>query len=251
MDLLTALFLAVLQAMTEFFPVSSSGHLAFAQALIPGFEQKGLVFDVWLHLATALSILLYYRRRLKDVLKKNFLFPLILATGVTGMAGFLLKTLAEKAFLIIPWVACNLFLTGLVLFLITKIRPGKGENVSLSAACIIGLAQGFAVFPGISRSGWTISAAVACGIRRDEAARFSFLAAVPVIFLVSVYEIFSTGMEARQFFRPEYSLSFLVAFVCGFAALTVFVPIVKKMRLHGFAIYCIILAGGMFFAYGI
>lgn len=250
MNYLTALLLGVIQALTEFFPVSSSGHLAFFQQILPGFEQQGLVFDVWLHVATATAILVYYRKDLKSFLKLDLLVPLIVTTGVTGVVGLLLDDLAEKAFSSIPWVAADLIVTGLFLLLITRVREGEREGVSFLSAVMIGIAQGLAVFPGFSRSGFTIVMALFLGLRRDTAARYSFVASVPVIMLASGYELFRSGVSLAQVSVSVYLSSFAVTFVFGLLALSLFVPLVRTMRLHAFSIYCIILAGGMFLIHG-
>ncbi|HPR63556.1 MAG TPA: undecaprenyl-diphosphate phosphatase [Thermoanaerobaculia bacterium] len=252
MTLPSALLLSLVQALTEFFPVSSSGHLAFVQMLLPDFQQTGLLFDLWLHLATMVAILLYYRKDLARYLTPRGLIPLVITTAVTGGLGLLLHDVAEVAFHTMPWVAGNLMVTGLVLALASRLPqrelPAKMTPVR---AALIGLAQGCAVFPGLSRSGLTVVACLAAGLDREEAARYTFIAAIPVILAASGYEILKTGVALSSVDPVLYLSSFLVTFLTGFLALALFVPMVKRLNLQGFSLYCIIVAGGMLIVHGI
>ncbi|HHQ47995.1 MAG TPA: undecaprenyl-diphosphate phosphatase, partial [Acidobacteria bacterium] len=190
-----AALLGVLQGVTEFLPVSSSGHLALAQMLMPGFHQPGVLFDAMLHMGTAAAIVVFERNRLIRWLRSpvgpRMLLLLIVGTLVTAVPGLPLRHLAEAAFGRPAWVGGGLLVTGLVV-LVTRFLAGGAtdeESTSWRQVAAIGLAQGLAVFPGISRSGMTIATGLGAGLERQWAARFSFLLAVPAIAGATVVEL--------------------------------------------------------------
>jgi len=181
MTLWQAVLLGVLQGLTEFLPVSSSGHLALAQMLIPGFQQPGVVFDATLHVGTAGAVVWFERRRILSWLGsssgRRLLALLVLGTIATVVVAFPLRRVAVAAFSQPLWVGFGLLLTG-VIVATTRFLPGGSGNESTTTwrqALAIGLAQGMAVFPGLSRSGVTIAASLGTGLDRGWAARFSFL----------------------------------------------------------------------------
>jgi len=243
-----AVFLGVLQGVTEFLPVSSSGHLALAQRLIPGFHQPGVLFDAMLHLGTAAAIVVFERRELARWLRGaaglRLLFLLVVGTAATAIPGLPLRHLAEAAFLRPAWVGAGLLLTGLVV-LGTRFLDGgdsREESTSWRQAAAIGLAQGFAVFPGISRSGSTIAAGLGAGLEREWAARFSFLLAVPAIAGATLVELVGArgqlGVVGAGFWQACL-LGSVAAAISGYFALGLVIRTVGSRVFHRFAWYCL------------
>jgi undecaprenyl-diphosphatase len=255
MSIIQSIILGIVQGLTEFLPVSSSGHLAIAQAIFKDFDQPGLLFDTLLHVATLLAVMVYFRKRIGKLFyaflgvfsskhrahyfeQKNLLYGLIIATIPTGIIGFLLKDRVETIFDKPIVVGYLLMVTSLMLFLAD--RKIKGGPVTPLKALIVGIAQGLAVFPGISRSGTTIFAGVSAGISREDAAEFSFLVSIPAICGAIV-------LQAKNFAALDtselkmYLLSMGVAFIFGLFAIGIMMEIVKRARMRFFAIYCLVL----------
>ncbi len=240
--------LGLLQGVTEFLPVSSSGHLALAQRLIPGFRQPGVTVDVLLHLGTALAVVWAERRHLRRWLTTRsgwrLLGVLAAGTAVTGVVGLALRGPATAAFSSPAAVGAFLVVTGMVV-LSTRFLPGGGAGegtVGFRQAVIVGLAQGLAVFPGVSRSGATIAAGLGAGLDRSWAARFSFLLSVPAIAAASTLELVEHGGELAaagpELLGPAF-LGALVAGVSGYAALKVVIRTVSSRAFHRFGLYCL------------
>ena len=170
MNLGIAVLLGVLQGLTEFLPVSSSGHLALAQILIPGFTQPGVVFDAMLHVGTAAAVVWYergeIRRWMTTAAGRRLLGLLVLGTLATAVIAFPVKSLAEAAFVKPLWVGVALLVTGCVVGLTRWLAGGSRAEAGTGwrQAVLIGLAQGAAVVPGLSRSGMTIAAALGAGL---------------------------------------------------------------------------------------
>jgi undecaprenyl-diphosphatase len=248
MSLGVAVLLGVLQGLTEFLPVSSSGHLALAQMVIPGFSQPGVVFDAMLHVGTAGAVVCYERREIGRWLTsadgRRLLGLLVLGTLATAVIAFPVKSTAEAAFQSSLWVGVALVVTGAIVGL-TRWLPGgeRGEkDTTWRQAALIGLVQGMAVFPGLSRSGLTISAALGAGLDRRWAARFSFLLGVPAIAGVAVLEVFDER-HALAAAGSWYWLACLIgaaaAGIAGYAALAIVVQTLSSRVFHRFAWYCI------------
>ncbi|MEC9489006.1 MAG: undecaprenyl-diphosphate phosphatase [Halanaerobium sp.] len=247
MDLLHALFLGLIQGLTEFLPVSSSGHLVIFQNFL-GITGGALTFDVFLHLGTLLSILLVFRDDILDLLTG---FPgtireitlLILAVIPAGLAGILFKDFFTGFFASSRMVGWMLLITGAVLFIAeqrTTSSSGR-EEANLIDSLLIGIAQSLAILPGISRSGFTLSAGLMRGLKRSYAARFSFLISIPTIGGAALIE----GMDALGK-PPEVNwflvaAGTLVAFIAGVFAIKVLLKFLEQGRLKAFAIYCWIL----------
>jgi len=248
MTLWQAALLGVLQGLTEFLPVSSSGHLALAQMLIPGFEQPGVVFDATLHAGTACAVVWYERRTIRDWFSstsgRRLLALLMLGTLATVVVAFPLRHLAVAAFSLPVWVGIGLLVTGGVVAA-TKLLPGGtcGEkSTAWRHALAAGLAQGLAVFPGLSRSGVTIAASLGAGLDRGWAARFSFLLSVPVIAVVTAGQIVERQAEmmiAGNGFLLACLVGAVAAGVTGFFALQLVIATVSSRIFHRFAWYCI------------
>ena len=247
MTLWQAALLGVLQGLTEFLPVSSSGHLALAQMLIPGFEQPGVVFDATLHAGTAGAVVWFERRSILSWLGsspgRRLLALLVLGTIATVVVAFPLRRVAVAAFSQPLWVGFGLLLTG-VIVATTRFLPGGSGNESTTTwrqALAIGLAQGMAVFPGLSRSGVTIAASLGTGLDRGWAARFSFLLSVPIIAVVTVGQVFERKAElviAGNGFLIACTVGALAAGITGYFALQLVIKTVSSRIFHRFAWYC-------------
>jgi len=248
MTLWTAALLGVLQGVTEFLPVSSSGHLALAQMLIPGFSQPGVVFDAMLHVGTAAAVVWYERRHIVEWVSTRNGHRLIgliaLGTIATAVLAFPLRSIAVAAFVKPLWVGVALVVTGGVVASTARLSGGPGDEKTMTwrQTLAVGLAQGLAVFPGLSRSGVTIAAGLAGGLDRTWAPRFSFLLSVPAVAAVAVLEVF--GAWRLPLHQPNgFGLVCLIgataAAIAGYLALVVVIKTVSSRIFHRFAWYCI------------
>lgn len=243
MDLLQAILLGALQGITEWLPISSSGHLALAQMLMG--LQVPVSFDIMLHLGTLLAVLIYYWKRLLAItlaaIRLDFKSDegktalLILAGSIpTAIIGLAFKGFFESMFTSPILLGIALLLTGLVLFS-TKFFKGA-RKPELLDAIIIGIAQGIAVAPGISRSGWTISAGMARGIEREKAADFSFLLSIPALVGAAAIE----GRKAAFSGLDPLAIAagVAVAGLVGYASIALLLKLIRRGNFHLFAFYC-------------
>jgi undecaprenyl-diphosphatase len=243
-----ALALGVLQGLTEFLPVSSSGHLALAQILIPGFSQPGVVFDAMLHVGTAMAVVWFERRQLRRWLSSlsslRLAALLVVATLATALLAFPLRRLATAAFEHSAWIGVGLLVTGAVL-IVARFLSGGGAGEAetrFGQAVAMGLVQGLAVFPGVSRSGSTIVAGLGCGLERAWAARFSFLLSVPAILGATMVEVLDHRAELSASggaFWLACALGTGAAAVAGYLALKMVLATVTSRVFHRFAWYCL------------
>ena len=248
MSLGIAVLLGVLQGLTEFLPVSSSGHLALAQLLIPGFTQPGVLFDVTLHVGTAAAVIWYERREILRWLSTSagtrLAGLLVLGTVATGVVAFPVKSVAESAFARPLWIGIALILTGFVVGA-TRWLPGGDRDESRITwldAAVVGLAQGMAVFPGLSRSGMTIATSLCVGLDRGWAARFSFLLGVPAILGVAVLELIDERhavAAAGAGYWTACVVGAVAAGVTGYVALKIVIATLSSRVFHRFAWYCV------------
>lgn len=259
MNLFDAVFLGLLQGLTEFLPVSSSGHLAIAQHFMPGFEPPGLLFEVMLHLGTMLAVILYFWRDLallatawfrsgeEAMLYRRLFLLLILASVPTAIIGLTFKDFFTGLFDNIAVVSLMLLVTGTVLFLSERFRhQERGEKeLTVMDALFAGTVQGAAIIPGISRSGSTIAALLIKGVDGATAARFSFLMALPAVLGAALLELSEVGGNLGGDL-PAYLAGTGVAFFSGMLAIRFLLAVIRKRRLFAFAIYCW-MAGSLFF----
>lgn len=243
-----SVLLGFVQGATEFLPVSSSGHLVITQALL-GIDIEGVAFEVAVHLATLVSILLVYRTRVVDLARGalardreaiEYVGLIVVATIPAGLLGVLAKDRIEALF-DNPWApGVALLVTGLILWSSRGARQqGEGLRPGWTAALLIGLAQAFALVPGISRSGSTVVAAMWLGLEAREAAAFSFLMAVPAIGGAAVLQIpdmTSAGIGGVS--TGVLLAGALVAGVTGVLAIRTFVAMLARKAFHFFAPYC-------------
>ena len=239
--------LGVVQGLTEFLPVSSSGHLVVAERAL-GVARQGVVVEVALHVATLAAVLVVYRGRSWEVLAGlsrgdggswRYVALLGLATIPAGLAGVLLGEWFEQAFSSLAIVGVDFLLTGAILW--STRRLGARATVrepSWRAAGGIGFAQAFAILPGISRSGSTVAAALWAGVRPAQAAEFSFLMSIPVIAGAAVLELPKLGTEATGVAALPLVVAFWAALLAGIAAIKLLVVLLERGAFHRFAPYC-------------
>ncbi|MBI4982442.1 MAG: undecaprenyl-diphosphate phosphatase [Candidatus Omnitrophica bacterium] len=235
------ILLGIIQGLTEFLPVSSSGHLVVVQKIM-GMQTEAVAVSVVLHLGTVLSLLVFF---FKDILKLfrdlKSVMLIGLVTVITGIIGLSGKDFLESLFSCPKLIALSWFITAGVLLFASRFLNGKREKINFKDAAILGFAQGIAIVPGISRSGITVSTLLFRGISAQESFRFSFLAAIPVIVGAAMLEIKDIGCIVVKEFG-NLAAGFLASFIFGLFALFVFRQALKKAKLQYFAYYCIILA---------
>jgi len=255
MDLLTALVLGIVQGVTEWLPISSSGHLVIFQHIL-GVNGNPVLFDAVVHLGTLFAVLLATREFVWRILKASLLalkgnpirnmkknsdartgYGAVLATIPIVMTGLLLQNYIESAFSSLWIVAITLPVTGLILF---SVRGKKGEKKepSLPAALWIGIAQIFALIPGISRSGTTIVAGIHAGLERDSAARFSFLMAILAIAGAGALEIHKAMQGTVDIDMLSLVVGFTSSLIVGYISVKALLKIIVTDKFHYFAYYC-------------
>ena len=252
MEIIDSIILGVIQGLTEFLPVSSSGHLEIGKAILRdnSVPEKSLLFTVVLHFATALSTIVVFRKDIFEILKgllsfkwnddTKFITKIIVSMLPAVVVGLFFEEELEQLFGgNILLVGCMLIVTAILLFLADKAK-NTDRKVSFSNAFIIGISQAIAMLPGISRSGATISTSVLLGNDKTKAARFSFLMVVPLILGKIAKDIFSGELSFESQNTTALSIGFVAAFISGLFACTWMIALVKKSKLSYFAIYCVI-----------
>ena len=255
MDIIKAIILGIVQGLTEFLPISSSGHLVLAAEFL-NFHEEGVAFEVFVHLGTLLSVLIAFRADIINMITAPFkiwwhknqnpeireyaLWDLYIIVGTLPAAaiGLAFKDLIESFFSNIVLVIFMLFITGTFLLISAKFKKQDG-HVTLLRSFIIGCAQACAILPGISRSGATIVTGMAIGVEREKAARFSFILSIPAILGAGVLKINDLANSSISQMEVVYFLAgALAAFVSGYAAILWLMNLIKKGRLHHFSYYC-------------
>ena len=252
MDLLEAIILGIIQGLTEFLPVSSSGHLELAKAIFgdTSVPQESLTFTVVLHAATALSTIVVFRKEIAEIFRGLFQFKwneemqfsvkIILSMIPAVVIGLAFEKELESFFGgKILLVGFMLLITAVLLLLADKAK-NTNKSVSFKNAVIIGISQAIAMLPGISRSGATISTSVLLGVDRTRAARFSFLMVVPLILGKVAKDILSGEINFQSSEIVPLSAGFIAAFISGLLACTWMIALVKKSKLSYFSLYCAI-----------
>jgi undecaprenyl-diphosphatase len=245
-----AVLLGAIQGLTEFLPVSSRGHLALAQALMPGFSQPGLVFDVSLHLGTVIAIVALEWGKIVEVVRERYFLrlgaQLVLAMAATSALALPLRRWAEESIRYPLLIAAGFVVTAVLLVAVRSASGTiEGRGMSWGASAFVGLAQGVVVLlPGMSRSGTTIVAGLGTGLSRSWAADFSFLLSIPAILGAAVVEGWTHRSElaAAAGYEGPIVAGTLTAAIVGFAALVVTRRLVRQGRLHLFAFYLVPLA---------
>ena len=252
MDTLDAIILGIIQGLTEFLPVSSSGHLELGKAILGdnSVPEESLLFTVILHFATALSTLVVFRKDVWEIISGLFSFKwneetqfslkIIISMIPAVIIGLFFEEQLEAFFGgNIRFVGFMLLITAVLLYLADKAEDTE-RKVSFGNAFVIGVAQAVAMLPGISRSGATISTSVLLGVDKTKAARFSFLMVVPLIFGKIAKDLMSGELAFNGNNGVAMGAGFIAAFIAGLAACTWMIRLVKKSKLSYFAIYCLI-----------
>ena len=249
-EIIDAILVGIVQGLTEFLPVSSSGHIEIAEAILDVNQEESMMMTIVLHFATALSTVVVYFKDIVQIFKGIFKFndneesrfalKIIISMIPAALVGFFLEDWLETLFDgQILLVGCMLLITAVLLYFADKAK-NTDKPVSFKDAAIIGIAQAIAILPGISRSGATISTSVLLGDDRAKAARFSFLMVIPLIFGAIAKKIMDSG-GAIEFGNGTALLAgFIAAFVAGIIACKWMIALVKKAKLTYFAVYCLI-----------
>ena len=263
MEWFEAVILGLVQGLTEFLPVSSSGHLIIGKDLLGIESADDLVFEVLVHAATVLSTIVVFRKQLWDLLKGFFKFKnndqtdyvlkICVSMIPVFIVGVFFKDFVEGLFKSVFVVGVALVCTSFLLFFSDMAsgprrqaslseRKGYRNGISYWQAFIVGLSQAVAVVPGLSRSGTTISTGLLCGVRRDVMAQFSFLMVLVPILGETFLQLVGGEMGASSIGAVPLVLGFLAAFVSGLFACKVMIALVKRARLSWFALYCAVVA---------
>jgi undecaprenyl-diphosphatase len=264
MNTTEAIILGIVQGLTEFLPVSSSGHLVLFQKMF-GLKQAELFFDIGAHLGTLAAVIVVFRREIKQMLMAlvrlipsagsketirqkvksdgplKMVLLIVFGSIPTAILGFLFAGIADRLFASGIITGMMLIVTGVLLWLTRRVKAhveqAPGDRLTLKKAFIIGTAQGLAIMPGLSRSGSTISTGLLLGVDRETAARYSFLLSIPAIIGAGMLGLKDGLSQADPAIRAALLGAFTAA-VVGYAALKALLQVVKKGRLHMFAPYC-------------
>lgn len=240
MNLLQALWLGIIQGLTEFLPVSSSGHLALAQKWLGLDAREELFFTLVLHMGSLVAVVFYFRRELIR-LTGRVLFFLLLATAVTGVLGLLFQSFFESAFSKSKEIGVEFFLTAGLLLVAQGCLRRRGEPVPMNwlHAVVIGLFQAISLLPAISRSGATLTGGLLCRLDREEAFRFAFLLSIPAIALVfAVKGLQESATVWQPELFPSYAFGFVASMVTSYLALNILHWFLLRRQLLPFALYC-------------
>ena len=285
MEWFEAILLGLVQGLTEFLPVSSSGHLVIGREVLGVEASEDLAFEVIVHAATVLSTIVVFRKQIWDLLKgffcglrdlklerhngsvavvcndqTDYLLKICVSMIPIFVVGMFFKDYVESLFGSITGVGIALLVTA-VLLLFSDLASGKGlalgtksdqpvkeyrNGISYWQAIAVGLGQAFAVAPGLSRSGTTISTGLICGVKREVMAQFSFLMVLVPILGEAFLEILDGGFAESSVGALPLLLGFISAFVSGLLACKVMIALVKKAKLRWFALYCALAAASIF-----
>jgi undecaprenyl-diphosphatase len=256
MSILSAILLGILQGLTEFIPVSSSGHLVLFQFFFGIGESDNILFELFMHLGTLMAVLVFFRKTLWELVKsmfswkhtinceihrknRNIVLYMVLATIATGVVYSLFGNLFKAVYQLPAVVAVMLLVTGAIVFSSDyfKDRGIPASNMGFWRAAIIGISQGFAILPGISRSGATIASSLATGIKRKDAAHFSFLLSIPAILAANISEFKAfTQLDLKSL--HSYLAGFFSSFIVGYFVIAFLIRLIELSRLKYFAFYC-------------
>lgn len=247
MTLWDGLVLGLIQGLTEFLPISSSGHLALAEAAL-GLKTPGLVVEVALHVATLLAVFIAFRARLleltrgalrRDPAAWRYIGLLVLATIPAGIAGVLFEDFFKQAFGSLIEVGVEFIVTGIILWSTRWAgQPGPGDRLTAGTATLIGVAQAVAILPAISRSGTTVAAGMWLGMDPVRAGEFSFLLSIPAIGGAAVLELPKLMGATQQVGAAPLALGFAASLVTGLLSIRWLVSLLRRRAFHWFAPYC-------------
>ena len=253
-EILKAILLGIIQGLTEFLPVSSSGHLEIAKVIMndDSMAQLSMMTTIVLHFATALSTIVVFRKEVWEIImgllqfrwneQMKFSLKILVSLIPAAALGYIyedeLKTLFDHQLLL---VGLMLIVTGMLLVFADRAKPTQ-KKLSYFDAFLIGIAQAIAIIPGISRSGATISASVLLGVDKEKAARFSFLMVIPLIMGKVAKDFLSGDINYEQEVVAPLVVGFIAAFITGLIACTWMIRLVKSSKLEYFSYYCFIVA---------
>lgn len=248
MDIISAFLLGLVQGLTEFLPISSSGHLVLSQHLL-GYTESDLAFNILVHIGTLIAVVYYFRRDITMILLSclgrpsgingwRWVVMIVIGTMPTAVIGLAFKDQFESLFTQPRTVAVMLWITGLLLAISDRIRinQSKDRKLTVPRSLIIGMAQGLAIIPGISRSGSTITFGIFSGLDPGKAARFSFLLSIPAIIGATILE-YEQFLTATTIDIPAYIVGTITAFASGYIAISVLLKMVVRRKLWRFSIY--------------
>lgn len=259
MELLKAMVLGAIQGLTEFLPISSSGHLVIGSELM-NFQEQGVVFDVFVHLGTLLAVIIVFRKDLVEMIKAPFDFfqgkksdsvkhyflldiYVIVATLPAVVVGLFFKDRIELLFGNILVVYSMLVVTG-ILMITARYLPPQDKPITWFRSLLVGCAQACAILPGLSRSGSTIFAGMALGVDREKIARFSFIMSIPAILGAAVLQL---GELVQHPLENGSLINFctgaIMAALSGYFAIKLLLDIIRRNRLQWFGYYCLLVAG--------
>ena len=256
-ETLEALVLGIVQGITEFLPVSSSGHLEIVKYLMgdDSLAEQSMMTTVFLHFATAISTIIVFRKDILSILKgilkpqgqeeRKFSFYIILSMIPAVIVGLFFDEFIEAFFhQKIILVSIMLLVTGLLLYLSERMSF-QNAKLGYKSAFIVGLGQAVAILPGLSRSGTTIATSLMLGLNKREATRFSFLMVIPLIFGKIAKDLLSGEFVDSAPSFGYLAVGFVAALITGILACTAMIQLVQKSRLSWFALYCVVVGLGM------
>ena len=273
MELMQAMILGAVQGLTEFFPVSSSGHLVIFQHMM-GLKEPVLMFDISVHVGTLAAIVLYYFNDIIRIFKSlvrlvsyrlrgqtrelssteisdtHMAWLIVTGSVPTAVIGFGFHMISQVLFSSLTIVGISLMITGGILLGTRWVHQEKDSvsDFSIKKALLIGIIQGLAVMPGISRSGSTISAGLFLGVNRETAIRYSFLLSIPAILGALVLQIFTDSSGGGNVSSGVIAAGLVTSLIVGYAALNLLVKMVQKGHLYFFTPYCIVLGAAVLLA---
>jgi undecaprenyl-diphosphatase len=262
LGLLIASFLGILQGLTEFLPVSSDGHLVIAQGYLAVLNGKTMAYIVVLHLGTLLAVVFYYRRNVGSFLQfllgkevrdsefpvRRWFWLIVIATIPSGVIGLSLDKTAELLFASPGFAAGAIMANGILLLTTAIAQQGRRQagDLGVGDALLIGFVQGFSILPGISRSSNTIAAAMFLGVKRDVAARFSFLISIPAITGAVIVKL--NGLQGTPLAElTPLAVGAAIALATGLCAIAFLLRVIKRGKFQYFGIYCLIFGGSILF----
>jgi undecaprenyl-diphosphatase len=239
-----AIISGIIQGLTEFLPVSSSGHLVILHNYF-GFKEPQIMLSVFLHVATLFAVIAYFRKDIISIFRKDrkFLLAVIIGTIPTALIGYFFKDIFESLFANITLVGIMLYVTAVLLFLADAFAgndsiAGRTRSPGMIKAFFIGIAQGISIIPGISRSGATISTGMLLRIDREMAVKFSFLLSIPAILGALCLKL--PDMQGGIAYAPQMLAGMFFAFVFGLGAIYILIKAAIRGKLKFFAFYCLI-----------
>lgn len=246
-EILRAILLGIIQGLTEFLPVSSSGHLILFEKL--GLAEPSLTLNIMLHIGTLFAVIIVYRKQLWQLLRRPFSkasLLYVLACIPTGIIALIMKKYLY-GWIMGDMLPFGFLVTAVLLAAVDLCRIDKNTPLNAKNALLTGVMQGIAVLPGISRSGATVSALMLSGVKREEAAEFSFILSVPVIILSAVSELWGESVTFKSVFTLPTICGMLAAFAFGLFSIRFMIKLIKTKQFWPFSVYLAVLAVVCFF----